>query len=392
MASKSSKLQPFHRALKEQSIGYHSQYNLNHDSRSFSQLSLSEHEDEEEEVSTVLHQSPLNHSKSLLDRSQPATTSNVSIHSPAKEILPHEDPEVVMPIPHHRKSSSSRHHRHSSISRPLRERHASNSRRSTTPSKLKSRSSLRHSTTNTLAIFGFSQNSSPTVRHLGRLALSAGYRVQVYGKPDETLVRQSLYTAVESTDYLDEDAVQSVVEGARYVVVIPPEQEKKKQNKKSSSSITDSSRDNTATGPIHMASFLQVLYPILQRSSTVKVFLYQATALDRDIFAPRRETGQPVLAKLMQSLVVPTNTESLQYIKQQRRRKDRKPSFHLLLPRVPVSILRDSTSSKPQALCASKSLPGPRVLAYADVARFLLQAMQDEDLYDTSPYVVSDWC
>lgn len=66
---------------------------------------------------------------------------------------------------------------------------------------------------------------------------------------------------------------------------------------------------------------------------------------------------------------------------------DKRPHFSFIITR-PTVLLRDGPSSR--KLAPSRSQPGPMPVSYIDLAEFSLNALRNEKLYNTCPYVVAD--
>lgn len=67
--------------------------------------------------------------------------------------------------------------------------------------------------------------------------------------------------------------------------------------------------------------------------------------------------------------------------------KEQLPGFSFIITR-PTVLLRDGPSSR--KLAPSRSQPGPIPISYIDLAEFSLNALRNEKLYNTCPYVVAD--
>ncbi|GAX24503.1 hypothetical protein FisN_18Lh055 [Fistulifera solaris] len=211
----------------------------------------------------------------------------------------------------------------------------------------------KSASTQQIALFGA---NTKTGHCFLRLALDAGYRVRTM---DATDISQPSLRKCKT--------IQHTLRNATFVVCFCPD-------------------------------VLPKLYPLMKKEEGIQVLLYQASSLCTDV------SGDiPVLAKVLNA------------VSQVRRRKDlhndavnfigrehgilatsqedgddceeKPPHFSFIVTR-PTVLLRDGPSSR--KLAPSKSQPGPLPISYVDLAEFSLNALRNEKLYNTCPYVVAD--
>lgn len=281
------------------------------------------------------------------------------------------DPRVL-PVRYRPSSVSARPHRRSSY------RSASSSGSSVSTS---SKSIDSQNIAPAIALFGA---EGKTGHHFLRLALDAGYNVNAYLSPKVSLRSLEEFAHQPSLSVTTEYPAGCLV------------------------------------------SFVNRLYPILQRESSVQLLIFQSTSLATSVSGPT-----PLLSKVVKRAArrrcafTKDQDAVVRYIAAQHGLRQPKqsnpiigpekrssvgqrsikaddqssvtrtdccddalpPHFSFIVTR-PTILLKDGPPSK--TLSASKSQPGLFPVAHVDLAEFTLTALQNEKLYNTSPYVVAD--
>eukprot|EP00546_Thalassionema_frauenfeldii_P021676 CAMPEP_0178904804 /NCGR_PEP_ID=MMETSP0786-20121207/5899_1 /TAXON_ID=186022 /ORGANISM="Thalassionema frauenfeldii, Strain CCMP 1798" /LENGTH=250 /DNA_ID=CAMNT_0020576293 /DNA_START=20 /DNA_END=773 /DNA_ORIENTATION=+ len=227
-----------------------------------------------------------------------------------------------------------------------------------------------------IALFGI---DGPVGLSFTRLALSAGYHIQAMSSHASSLSIQhenlSVFQGREMTDN-DDVVLETILENATYVVcLLGPNKSK--------------SRKQPEYIPGSMFTFIRRLYQFMMKSESVKLFLYQATAITVD--TKGRAPALSNFLKYSQKILTNSNNDRMQkdhdsiveYIGK-KSSKSNKIDYIVTRP----GSTREGKSCK--RLAASKSQPGPIPITYVDLAEFNLCALQLKKLYNTCPYVVGD--
>jgi hypothetical protein len=328
-----------------------------------------------------------------------------------KEIYGHPDAAVgtikmdprVLPVRYRPSSVSARPHRRSSY------RSASSSGSSVSTS---SKSIDSQNIAPAIALFGA---EGKTGHHFLRLALDAGYNVNAYLSPKVSLRSLEEFAhqpslSVTTGKLEDIEQLQQAISGAQYVVCM----------------LNDTLPGKKEYPAGCLVSFVNRLYPILQRESSVQLLIFQSTSLATSVSGPT-----PLLSKVVKRAArrrcafTKDQDAVVRYIAAQHGLRQPKqsnpiigpekrssvgqrsikaddqssvtrtdccddalpPHFSFIVTR-PTILLKDGPPSK--TLSASKSQPGLFPVAHVDLAEFTLTALQNEKLYNTSPYVVAD--
>jgi hypothetical protein len=281
----------------------------------------------------------------------------------------------------------------------------------------------------TIGLFGA---ETKTGQHFMRAALDAGYHVRALQLPN--LPNCSDYPNLEwiyGESLYDTEALAMVVHNAQYVVCMANGQDSvgsalnhhhddhHHHHHRSGKGGRTSKPEQAPMIPIDatkpMACFIQLLYPILKKQSSVKVFLFQANSLASDT-----KGRTPVFSKVLKSARTAgalahnvlrnrsnhQNTAAngapdaladldscIHEIAAQHKRSDNNncPAKFAYIVTRPTTFLQDGTSQGGNVAVASKSQPtGVFPLRHVDLAVFSLNSLLKRRLYQSCPYVVAD--
>eukprot|EP00934_Nitzschia_sp_Nitz4_P000466 Nitzschia sp. Nitz4//scaffold5_size260463//87803//88966//NITZ4_000968-RA/size260463-augustus-gene-0.7-mRNA-1//1//CDS//3329555298//466//frame0 len=240
--------------------------------------------------------------------------------------------------------------------------------------------------TNTVAIFGA---NGVTGHYFLQLAVEAGYKVRALLPPGVKLSdfegNPNVRTFTGTFD--DEAKIARVVSKADYVVCMLHDCPEYIESTPTMESPAPRSTNY---------ELMKILLPMLgYEHSRCKVFLYQASSFSSD-----GKGSAPLLSNMVKKMTVrKTRREVLReqdriikYIVRLSQthddEEDSEPLPYRFIVTRPSEILWDRPSRK--KLAASKSLPGPFPITNIDLAEFSLNALKNEKLYDSCPYVVQD--
>jgi hypothetical protein len=283
----------------------------------------------------------------------------------------------------------------------------------------------------TIGLFGA---ETKTGQHFMRAALDAGYHVRALQLPN--LPNCSDYPNLEwiyGNALYDTEALAMVVQNAQYVVCMANGQDSvgsalnhhhhhddHHHHHRSGKTGGKSKPEQAPMIPIDatkpIACFIQLLYPLLKKQSSVKVFLFQANSLASDT-----KGRTPVFSKVLKSartagalahnvLRNRSNHQStaanpgtpdaladldscIHEIAAQHKRSDSNngPAKFAYIVTRPTTFLQDGTSQGGNVAVASKSQPtGVFPLRHVDLAVFSLNSLLKRRLYQSCPYVVAD--
>jgi hypothetical protein len=130
--------------------------------------------------------------------------------------------------------------------------------------------------------------------------------------------------------------------------------------------------------------FFQILYPLMQESSTLTLFLHQANSLTNN----NVNGNAPIISGMVKKTMdlfracpsIHDQDEAVQFI------VEHKQLFSLIVTR--PGMLRDAPSKK--RLTASRSLPGIGPRHQCRFGRILTRGAHGPQIVHTAPYVVSD--
>jgi putative NADH-flavin reductase len=218
-------------------------------------------------------------------------------------------------------------------------------------------------------IIGLFGAHGATGKHFVKLALDAGYSIQALAPSAESVQLQNEQLTVIKGSIEQVDKIEKVVRDATFVVcMLGDTLPRKRQDYKDKS----------------LVHFLEILYPLLMKESSVTLFLHQANSLTNNV-----DGTAPVISRMVKNTLqffraypsIHDQDEAVKFIVQHEN-----DYFHYIVTR--PGMLQDEPSKK--RLTASRSLPGPVPVTNADLAEFSLGALMEEKLYDTTPYVVGD--
>ncbi|CAJ1966411.1 unnamed protein product [Cylindrotheca closterium] len=229
-----------------------------------------------------------------------------------------------------------------------------------------------HTSDNVIALFGA---YGTTGQHFLQFALEAGYRVRVLLLPGVQLdIPESKNLTVVTGTLDEEQKIERVLKKASYVVCMLGDCTKIIEEKDGESSHSN-------------YRFIQRLVSILERVRSKRVLLYQASSVALD-----NEGSTPILSSLVKKMqITKAKREALAeqdkivaYLSTQLDQD----SCRYIITR-PSDLIWDKPSKR--KLAASKSQPGPFAITNIDLAEFSLNALKNEKLYNTCPYVVKDY-
>jgi hypothetical protein len=214
----------------------------------------------------------------------------------------------------------------------------------------------------TLAVFGA---TGSTGRHVVAHALTRGYKVRALARsPGKVAVTDSNLTVIKG-DFEDMDALKRTVQGASYVICCAG----------------GASGKAYETGM--MIAFITRLWPLLEAEPALKVFLFQSV-----IFAPKADGSLPVLLKLLGPIAayINGNTEMLRdntavtkFIA-----ANASDRFDFIVTR-PGSIAEKPGGPR---LAADQNKASLSTITFAKLGAFTVDALTDDTLYGTCPFVV----
>jgi len=214
-----------------------------------------------------------------------------------------------------------------------------------------------------IALFGA---TGGTGKHFVTAALAAGYKVQALARtPSKVTAADGL--AVVEGDFGNTEAIAKTLKGATYVV-----------------SMGGGPMGKPKEYPADlMLNFVKTLLAEAQKVKSIKVLLYQA-----GFFAALPDGTLPFMLKILRTVIgswylgigpnIMDHEAIIKYIDEQ---KDSLP-FKTIVTR--PGGLDDSEGGK--TLKASED-PEMSVIAFKDLAAFSLEAMKDESLYGTYPFI-----
>mmetsp|Transcript_15443 Transcript_15443/g.23678 ORF Transcript_15443/g.23678 Transcript_15443/m.23678 type:complete len:260 (-) Transcript_15443:75-854(-) len=234
-----------------------------------------------------------------------------------------------------------------------------------------------------ITLFGI---DGPVGLSFTRLALSAGYHIRALSSNPSALSIEHENLSVfqgKVKDNNDDVVLETLLENSTFVVCLLGQKTKTKK------------QQQEEYIPGTWVTFIRRLYQFMLRSSSVQLFLYQATAITVDT-----KGKAPALSNVIKysQKMLPfgnTNTDRMQkdhdsiveYIgkKSKSNKYDNYDMQYIVTRPGPT---REGKSRK--RLAASKSQPGPIPITHADLAEFTLCALQMKILHNTCPYVVGD--
>mmetsp|Transcript_39790 Transcript_39790/g.96060 ORF Transcript_39790/g.96060 Transcript_39790/m.96060 type:complete len:387 (+) Transcript_39790:61-1221(+) len=229
-----------------------------------------------------------------------------------------------------------------------------------------------HTSDNVIALFGA---YGTTGQHFLQVALEAGYRVRVLLMPGVELdIPASKNLSIVTGTFDEEQKIERVLKKAAYVVCMLND----------CTQIMEEKDDESSTSNYR---FVQRLVSILEQVRSKRVLLYQASSVALD-----NKGSTPMLSSLVKKLhITKAKREALaeqdkivEYITTQMDQD----SCRYIVTR-PSDLIWDKPSKR--KLAASKSQPGPFSITNIDLAEFSLNALKNERLYNSCPYVVQDY-
>lgn len=219
-----------------------------------------------------------------------------------------------------------------------------------------------------IAVFGA---SGRTGKHVVNFALEQGFKVRALVRTPSKIIAQHDNLTIIQGDFESMDAIQQTIRGATNVVCVG-----------------GGPNSNKAYPKLMMLHFIQRLWPLLTNESSVKTFLYMASS-----FVPKPDGSNAISLLLLRPTLgwylgilpgVQDNEEVVKFIS-----LHKEESFKAIVIRPGHCSEDDDISGSGHNLVATQTAPmGPGTVRYADLARFILDAMKDESLEGQYPFVV----
>jgi len=214
----------------------------------------------------------------------------------------------------------------------------------------------------TLAVFGA---TGQTGRHVVTYALEKGYKVQAMARTPSKVETKHANLTIEEGDFSNEEAIQKTVAGATYVISCAGGDIKQKPYNKI------------------MTPFVKLLWPILEKEESVKVFLYQSGALalaagEQESFMMRNLMKPMIYMMTPLKEMVADNQEVMDFLQG-------KTSSHVKTIVSRPGGLKEAKAST-ELVASETSYMG--MVTFADLAAFTVEAIKDESLYGKSPFPV----
>mmetsp|Transcript_2196 Transcript_2196/g.4699 ORF Transcript_2196/g.4699 Transcript_2196/m.4699 type:complete len:438 (+) Transcript_2196:55-1368(+) len=252
----------------------------------------------------------------------------------------------------------------------------------TTVKTTKKSASNKDPSEETIAIFGV---NGVTGHHFLQRAMEAGYKIQLLNSSgmdmNNVTGNENLKIVTGSLDEIEK--IREVVDNASYVVCLLNDC----GNQEIVKPPLGNMEDETESSSYFNLNFVHNLVPILEKSETCRVMLYEASSMALDA-----KGSAPFFTKMVKKMAFRKNWRStkreqdriVQYIASQT--KD--ASFNYIVTRPSAAFIWDRPSRK--KLAASKSQPGPFPITNTDLAEFTLSALRMDKIYNSCPYVVQD--
>jgi hypothetical protein len=212
----------------------------------------------------------------------------------------------------------------------------------------------------TIGVFGA---TGLTGRNVVSHALKQGFKVQALVRnPSKVQIDDANLTLIEG-DFEDVSALKETVKGAHFVICCAGGASGKNYNKGM------------------MGRFIKRLWPILDAEESLKAFLFQSV-----FFAPEPDGSNPFILKLLarpaayfsgNTEMLKDNTAVTKFMA-----SNKKDSFEFVITRPGKLVHKEGGMS----LQASEK-PSFDAISFKDLGAFAVEAVMDETLYGTYPFV-----